>query len=41
MHRIIKEYNLNGQLQWICAQNNRVPNGELYFYICDTGGAFI
>jgi len=41
MHRLIKEYNLNGQFRWICAQKNRVRNGELYRYICDTRGAFI
>eukprot|EP00253_Pinus_taeda_P029445 PITA_29445 len=41
MHRLIKEYNLNGQFRWICAQKNRVQNGELYRYICDTRGAFI
>nr|WEX73725.1 sucrose synthase [Abies beshanzuensis] len=41
MHRIIKDYNLNGQFRWICAQKNRVRNGELYRYICDTRGAFV
>lgn len=24
MHRLIKDYNLNGQFRWICAQKNRV-----------------
>ena len=41
LHRLIKEYNLNGQFRWICAQKNRVRNGELYRYICDTRGAFV
>jgi len=41
MHRLIKEYNLNGQFRWICSQKNRVRNGELYRYICDTRGAFV
>uniref|UniRef100_A0A0D6R3M8 Sucrose synthase n=1 Tax=Araucaria cunninghamii TaxID=56994 RepID=A0A0D6R3M8_ARACU len=41
MHTLIKQYNLNGQFRWICAQKNRVRNGELYRYICDTKGAFI
>jgi len=41
MHALIKEYNLNGQFRWICAQKNRVRNGELYRYICDTRGAFV
>eukprot|EP00253_Pinus_taeda_P030912 PITA_30912 len=41
MHTLIEEYNLNGQFQWICAQKNRVQNGELYRYICDTRGAFV
>jgi sucrose synthase len=41
MHALIKEFNLNGQFRWICAQKNRVRNGELYRYICDTRGAFV
>ena len=41
MHTLIKEYNLNSQFQWICAQNNRVRIGELYCYICDTRDAFV
>eukprot|EP00253_Pinus_taeda_P023093 PITA_23093 len=41
MHTLIEEYNLNGQFRWICAQKNRVQNGELYRYICDTRGAFV
>eukprot|EP00252_Welwitschia_mirabilis_P026173 TRINITY_DN845_c0_g1_i1.p1 TRINITY_DN845_c0_g1~~TRINITY_DN845_c0_g1_i1.p1 ORF type:complete len:646 (-),score=94.98 TRINITY_DN845_c0_g1_i1:204-2141(-) len=41
MHDLIKKYNLHGQFRWICAQKNRVRNGELYRYICDTKGAFI
>lgn len=28
MHALIKEHNLNGSLRWICAQKNRVRNGE-------------
>jgi sucrose synthase len=41
MHELIKEYNLDGNLRWICAQKNRVRNGELYRYIADTHGAFV
>eukprot|EP01018_Ginkgo_biloba_P028801 Gb_27965 [translate_table: standard] len=41
MHNLIKQYNLNGQFRWICAQKNRARNGELYRYIADTRGAFI
>ena len=41
MHSLIKQYNLNGQIRWICAQKNRVRNGELYRYIADTKGAFV
>ncbi|GAQ80888.1 sucrose synthase [Klebsormidium nitens] len=41
MHALIKEHNLNGSLRWICAQKNRVRNGELYRYIADTRGAFV
>ncbi|GLJ10905.1 hypothetical protein SUGI_0137720 [Cryptomeria japonica] len=41
MHVLMKEYNLSGQFRWICAQKNRVRNGELYRYICDTKGAFV
>eukprot|EP00252_Welwitschia_mirabilis_P026179 TRINITY_DN845_c0_g3_i1.p1 TRINITY_DN845_c0_g3~~TRINITY_DN845_c0_g3_i1.p1 ORF type:complete len:820 (-),score=91.00 TRINITY_DN845_c0_g3_i1:267-2726(-) len=41
MHDLIEKYALNGQFRWICAQKNRVRNGELYRYICDTKGAFI
>lgn len=41
MHGFFKQYNLNGQFRWICAQTDRVRNGELYRYIADTKGAFI
>ncbi|KAJ4832381.1 hypothetical protein Tsubulata_022319 [Turnera subulata] len=41
MHSLIEQYNLNGQFRWISAQMNRVRNGELYRYICDTKGAFV
>eukprot|EP00249_Psilotum_nudum_P036840 c8859_g1_i1 orf=571-3075(-) len=41
MHNLIKQYNLHGEFRWICAQKNRVRNGELYRYIADTKGAFI
>eukprot|EP01018_Ginkgo_biloba_P018897 Gb_18931 [translate_table: standard] len=41
MHNLIKQYNLNGQLYWICAHKNRVRNGELYRCIAYTRGAFI
>ena len=41
MHKLIKDYMLGGQFRWICAQKNRVRNGELYRYIADTKGAFV
>lgn len=41
MYGLIEEYNLNGQFRWISSQMNRVRNGELYRYICDTKGAFV
>ncbi|KAJ3671792.1 hypothetical protein LUZ60_007871 [Juncus effusus] len=41
MYDHIEKYNLNGQIRWISAQMNRVRNGELYRYICDTKGAFV
>ncbi|KAK1549798.1 hypothetical protein Q3G72_008019 [Acer saccharum] len=41
MYNLIDQYNLNGQFRWISSQMNRVRNGELYRYICDTKGAFV
>ncbi|KAK8503201.1 hypothetical protein V6N12_067587 [Hibiscus sabdariffa] len=41
MYELIEQYNLNGQFRWISSQMNRVRNGELYRYICDTKGAFV
>lgn len=41
MYSLIEQYNLNGQFRWISSQMNRVRNGELYRYICDTKGAFV
>ncbi|KAG7627226.1 putative sucrose synthase [Arabidopsis thaliana] len=41
MYELIEEYKLNGQFRWISSQMNRVRNGELYRYICDTKGAFV
>uniref|UniRef100_I1PC36 Sucrose synthase n=1 Tax=Oryza glaberrima TaxID=4538 RepID=I1PC36_ORYGL len=41
MFDLIEQYNLNGHIRWISAQMNRVRNGELYRYICDTKGAFV
>ncbi|KAJ8767350.1 hypothetical protein K2173_017394 [Erythroxylum novogranatense] len=41
MYSFIEQYNLNGQFRWISSQMNRVRNGELYRYICDTRGAFV
>ncbi|KAL4340314.1 hypothetical protein GQ457_08G003670 [Hibiscus cannabinus] len=38
---LIEKYKLNGQFRWISSQMNRVRNGELYRYICDTKGAFV
>ncbi|KAM7256799.1 hypothetical protein ACFE04_012540 [Oxalis oulophora] len=41
MFELIDTYKLNGQFRWISSQMNRVRNGELYRYICDTKGAFV
>ncbi|XP_020270187.1 sucrose synthase 2 [Asparagus officinalis] len=41
MYSLIEEYKLDGSIRWISAQMNRVRNGELYRYICDTKGAFV
>ncbi|GLT97148.1 hypothetical protein SLE2022_147300 [Rubroshorea leprosula] len=41
MFELIEKYKLNGQFRWISSQMNRVRNGELYRYICDTRGAFV
>ncbi|VAI83838.1 unnamed protein product [Triticum turgidum subsp. durum] len=41
MYSLIEEYKLKGHIRWISAQMNRVRNGELYRYICDTKGAFV
>ncbi|MBA0752529.1 hypothetical protein Gogos_001357 [Gossypium gossypioides] len=41
MFELIEKYKLNGQFRWISSQMNRVRNGELYRYICDTKGAFV
>ena len=41
MYELIEKHKLNGQFRWISSQMNRVRNGELYRYICDTKGAFV
>ncbi|GAV70964.1 Glycos_transf_1 domain-containing protein/Sucrose_synth domain-containing protein [Cephalotus follicularis] len=41
MYELIEKYKLNGQFRWISSQMNRVRNGELYRYICDTKGVFV
>ncbi|OMO86367.1 Sucrose synthase [Corchorus olitorius] len=41
MYELIEKYKLNGQFRWISSQMNRIRNGELYRYICDTKGAFV
>nr|AGQ57012.1 sucrose synthase 1 [Hevea brasiliensis] len=41
MHGLIEKYNLNGHFRWISSQMNRVRNGELYRFICDTKGVFV
>ncbi|XP_010535796.1 PREDICTED: sucrose synthase 4 [Tarenaya hassleriana] len=41
MYDLIEKYGLNGQFRWISSQMNRIRNGELYRYICDTKGAFV
>ncbi|KAI8574775.1 hypothetical protein RHMOL_Rhmol01G0380200 [Rhododendron molle] len=35
MHRLMKEYKLDGQFRWLSSQTNRARNGELYRYIAD------
>ena len=41
MYNLMKEYKLDGEFRWICAQTDRVLNGELYRYIADSHGAFV
>jgi sucrose synthase len=41
MYSLIEQYSLSGHIRWISAQMNRVRNGELYRYMCDTKGAFV
>ena len=41
MFEFIDKYKLEGHIRWISAQMNRVRNGELYRYICDTKGVFV
>ncbi|XP_024376415.1 sucrose synthase 3 isoform X2 [Physcomitrium patens] len=41
MHNLMKEYELDGDFRWLCAQTDRVLNGELYRYIADSHGAFV
>ncbi|KAG8487598.1 hypothetical protein CXB51_018125 [Gossypium anomalum] len=41
MFELIEKYKLNGQFRWISSQMNRIRNGELYRYVCDTKGAFV
>ncbi|KAK3041895.1 hypothetical protein RJ639_002177, partial [Escallonia herrerae] len=41
MHELIERYQLNGQIRWIAAQNDRYRNSELYRCIADTKGAFV
>ncbi|KAJ9543116.1 hypothetical protein OSB04_022823 [Centaurea solstitialis] len=41
MHKLRKQYELDGQMRWISAQTNRARNGELYRYIADGRGIFV
>ncbi|KAK4747009.1 hypothetical protein SAY87_026046 [Trapa incisa] len=41
MYSHIETYKLQGQFRWISSQMNRIRNGELYRYICDTKGVFV
>ncbi|KAG9147563.1 hypothetical protein Leryth_007346 [Lithospermum erythrorhizon] len=41
MYELIENHKLNGQFRWISSQMNRVRNGELYRFICDTRGVFV
>jgi len=41
MHAIISRYDLSTGFRWITAQKNRIQNGEMYRYVCDTRGVFV
>lgn len=41
MYNLMNEHKLDGEFRWLCAQTDRVLNGELYRYIADTHGAFV
>lgn len=41
MHNLMNEFDLHGEFRWICAQTDKVRNGELYRYIADSHGAFV
>lgn len=41
MHEIANKFPMKGKFRWIVAQKNRVQNGEIYRFICDTKGAFV
>eukprot|EP00889_Picochlorum_renovo_P002551 jgi/Picre1/29581/NNA_004966.t1 len=41
MHEIAEKFPMKGKFRWIVAQKNRVQNGEIYRFICDTKGAFV
>ncbi len=41
LHNLMNEFDLHGEFRWICAQTDKVRNGELYRYIADSHGAFV
>lgn len=41
MHDIIDKYQITTGFRWIHAQKNRIQNGEIYRFVCDTRGVFV
>jgi len=41
MHRLMDEYELDGQVRWLEGQVDRERNGELYRFVADRRGAFV
>jgi sucrose synthase len=41
MHRLMDQYELDGQLRWVESQVDKERNSEVYRYIGDRGGVFV
>jgi sucrose synthase len=41
MHRLMDQYELDGQLRWVELQVNKERNGELYRFVADQKGIFV